>query len=141
MNREAIYAALFNLLSSVPGITTASRTTRHWDSVSPSEMPALFQAQGKQIPATLTNQPTRWTLGATIRLYVSTDGAASPGAVANPIMDAITALFERPAACGPQTLGGLVIYARIEGDVQTSEGSLGTLEVLEIPIRMLVPNV
>ena len=136
MNREAIYSALFNLVSAAPGLVTTSRKLKHWDDVGPSAMPALFQAQGAQQAMAVTGQPTRWMLEATLWLYVSTEGATSPGTVLNPIVDAIDAAL----AFGPfghQTLGGLVQYARVDGMLETSEGTLGSTEVIRIPIKML----
>lgn len=99
-------------------------------------MPALFQAQGPQVPQTQTGQPSKWHLTAKLWIYVSTQGASSPGEVLNPIVDAIdAALANFPIV---QKLGGLVQWARIEGDLETSEGTLGDIEVITIPIRMLV---
>lgn len=137
MNREAIYSALFNLVTAAPGLAIMSRTLRHWDDVGPSEMPALFQAQGNQTAMAMTHQPTRWLLDATLWIYVSTDGETSPGAALNPIVDAITTALDQAFPGQPQTLGGLVEYARIEGTIETFEGTLGKLEVCRIPIVML----
>jgi hypothetical protein len=139
VNREGIYAALFATLQAAvdTGVVTSSRKLLHWDSVRQSAMPAMFQAQGGETAAVRTNQPTRWELMVTIWIYVGTDGAAAPGPVLNPIVDAITnTLAFTPA--GRQTLGGLVEYARVEGSIETSEGLLGNIEVAKIPVRMLV---
>lgn len=136
MNREAIYSALFALVSAAPGFVTMSRKLRHWDDVGPSELPALFLTQTPQSPEVRTGQPNRWYLNAKLWIYVSTDGTATPGTVLNPLVDAIdTALSNFPIV---QTLGGLVQWARIEGECETSEGTLGNREVVTIPIRMLV---
>ena len=136
MNREAIYSALFDLVCTAPGLVTTSRKLKHWDDVGPSEMPALFQAQGQQTALQMTGLPARWELTAKLYLYVSTQGAVSPGEVLNPILDAIaTALDLTPI--GPQTLGGLVHYARIEGTIETDEGTLGNLAVAIIPVKIL----
>jgi hypothetical protein len=138
MNRENIYAALFAAVSGVPGLVTASRRLKHWSDVSSSDLPALFLAQGKQtvVPPAAIGLPTRWTLEATIYLYVGTQGAAAPGTALNPIVDAIAALFD-PRGGVPKTLGGLVEWARIEGAIETSEGMFGDVEVCMVPVRML----
>jgi hypothetical protein len=139
MNRENIYAALFAAVSGAPGLVTASRRLRHWSDVSSSDLPALFLAQGKQVvgPPAAIGLPTRWMLEATIYLYVGTQGAASAGTVLNPIVDAITAMFDPNGASVVQTLGKRVEWARIEGAIETSEGMLGDVEVCMIPVRML----
>ena len=137
MNREAIYSALFAKLVAAPGLVTTSRKLAHWADVEASAMPALFQAQGNQIAKVQTRQPTLWELNATIWIYVNTQGSGNPGSVLNPIVDAITAAMGNPFAGQPQTLGGLVEYARIEGELMTSEGTLGDIEVIKIPIKIL----
>ncbi len=138
MNREAIYSALFALVSSAGGLATASRKLKHWSDVPASQRPALFQAQGREtVMATAANGlPSRWLLEATLYLYVSSAGSSSPGEVLNPILDAIAAQLDQTAG-QPQTLGGLVHYTRIEGAIETSEGTLGDDEVALIPVRML----
>lgn len=139
MNREDIHAALFAAISATPGLVTASRRLKHWSDVASSDLPALFLAQGKQVagPPAAIGLPTRWTLEATIYLYVGTQGTAAPGMVLNPIVDAIAALFDPNGSAAPQTLSGRVEWARIEGTIETSEGMLGDVEVCMIPVRML----
>jgi len=138
MNRENIYAALFTLASSPPGLVTKSRKLLHWNDVGPGEMPALFQAQGNEtlVKPAANGLPSVWMLEATLYLYVRTEGQ-SPGPVLNPLLDAITAKFDANVIGVPQTLGGLVQWARIEGTIETSEGTLGDTEVALIPVRML----
>lgn len=139
MNREAIYGASFALAASAPGLVTTSRKLKHWNDVSSSEMPALFQAQGKEtlVKPAINGLPSVWMLEATLYLYVWTEGADGPGQVLNPLLDGITSLFDANVVGAPQTLGALVQWARIEGTIETSEGTLGNLEVCLIPIRML----
>lgn len=139
MNREPIFAALFDLVSVAPGLVTMSRTLKHWSDVSAEERPALFQAQGGQtVVATAANGlPSKWMMEASLYVYVSTDGSASPGQVLNPILDAIEAMLAPNPMGVPQKLGGLVEWVRIEGTIETSEGTLGTDEVAIIPVRIL----
>ena len=137
MNREAAYSALFALVSAVPGLVTTSRKLLHWDDVQPTQMPALFMAQGGQIAKPVTGRPTVWELNAALWIYVSTEGSDNPGSVLNPLVDAITALLANPIAGFPQTLGGIVQWARVEGECVTSEGTLGQIEVIKIPVKML----
>jgi len=138
MNREAIYAALFAMVSPLDGLVTVSRRLRHWSDVPSSETPALFQAQGKQSVArpAANGLPSKYELDATIYVYVNTVDQV-PGTVLNPIVDAITQIFDPNPVGAPQMLGGLVQWARVEGTIETSEGTLGDVEVCMIPIRML----
>jgi hypothetical protein len=139
MNREAIYSALFALVSTAPGLATTSRKLKHWSDVPAGRRPALFQTQGREtVMATAANGlPARWMLEVTLYLYVSTSGATSPGEALNPILDAIAATLEPSPAGAAQTLEGLVQYARIEGAIETSEGTLGDDEIALIPVRIL----
>lgn len=141
--REQIFEALFDLVWPVASATfkndrATARTLRHWNDVAPEEMPALFLAQGDQTPTYVVNgQPPKWAIEARLYLYVTHDGALSPGEVLNPILDTIIQAFNPNAIGVPQQLGGLVQWARIDGAIETSEGTLGTIEVAQIPLRLL----
>lgn len=138
MNREAIFSTLFAMIAPMPELVTTSRRLRHWTDITSSEMPAMFLAQGRQsveAPAA-RGLPTKWQIEAMIYLYIHTIDQA-PGTVLNPIMDRITSILDPDPAGHPQTLNGLVEWARIEGAIETSEGALGDIEVAMIPIRML----
>ena len=137
MNREAIYSALFAAVSVAPGLVTKSRKLKHWNDVPASQRPALFQAQKNEVAMVQTSQPTRWMLNVDLYLYVSTQGATSPGSVLNPIVDAICATLDFQAGGNRQTLGGLVHYARVDGSIETDEGTLGDDAVAIIPVAIL----
>ena len=138
MNREPIYQALFTLASGSASFLTKSRRLRHWSEVSPSEMPALFMTQKTESAKTQTGLPTIWTLSVDLYLYVeSADVNVAPATLLNPLLDAITNLFDPPAQSGRQTLGGLVQYCRVNGNIETDEGILGNMAVAIIPIEVL----
>lgn len=137
MNREPIYSALFDLVSAAPGLVTVSRKLRHWSDVPQSERPALLQTQKSETPTQMTGRPASWLLAVDLYIYVSTGGAGSPGEVLNPILDHIAAQLDNASAGVPQTLGGLVQWARIDGAIETSEGALGDDEVCIVPVRVL----
>jgi len=140
--RENIYGALFELVwdqATFKNPKETARTLRHWNDVPPEEHPALFMAQGRETVATtaVNGLPTKWLLEATLYVYVIREGDRSPGEVINPILDVISGKLEANARSQPQTLGGLVEWARIEGSIETSEGTLGDREVALIPVRIL----
>jgi hypothetical protein len=139
---ETIYTALFNLLRTAPGLRTASRRLRHWDDVPSNEQPALFLAQGNINAEFETGLPTVWTCRADVFLYVKTGGDlhATPASVFNPILDSIISKLLPPPHLGEQTLGGLVHRCRIEGEIETDEGTLGDQAVVIIPVTMFVPQ-
>lgn len=137
MNRESIYAALFDLVSAPPQLITVSRKLRHWADVPASERPALFQAQKGEMAIQQTGLPTKWLFDVDLYIYVSTQGALSPGEVLNPILDQIAGTLDYKIPGVPQTLGGLVQWARIEGAIETYEGTLGDDEVAIVPVKIL----
>lgn len=137
MNRELIYAALFNKLKAVEGINTSSRKLKHWADVPSGETPALFQAQTGETVTHQTNQPSIWTFHLDIYVYANTANSdVAPAQVLNPILDRITEAL-KPIVGDEQTLGGLVQKCRINGKIETDEGTLGDIAVLIIPIVIL----
>jgi len=142
ITREPIWAALFELIwddATFRNDKATARILKHWSDVPPEERPSLFLAQGKEAPLAwaANGLPTRWQLEGLIYVYVTTDGVRSPGEILNPIKDTIERKLVQSPAGTPQRLGGLVQWARIEGTIETSEGTLGPDEVAIIPVRML----
>lgn len=138
MNREAIYAALFARLSSIAGLKTKSRILKHWNDVPVEQRPALFMSQAGESPQTQTGEASRWLLMVDVYVYVQTDGTNPPGSVLNPILDAIEAVFPLHPITGKHTFDAPgVEWARIEGQIQTDEGTLGNQAVAIVPIHIL----
>lgn len=139
MNRETIYAALFSLVGSAAAFKTKSRRLRAWVDVPPDDQPALYQIQRVETPQTITGQPTRWLLEIDLAIYVNVgnDPSTAASQLLNPLLDTITGLFIPNGVSNVQTLGGLVHYARLSGQVQTDEGVLGAQAVAVIPIEIL----
>lgn len=138
MNREPIYAALFARLSSIAGLKTTSRILRHWNDVPSEQQPALFMSQAGETASTITGEPQKWLLMVDLYVYVQTDGITPPGTVMNPILDAIEAVFQLHPITGKHTLDAPgVEWARIEGTIQTDEGTLGNQAVCIVPVQIL----
>jgi len=135
--RETVYAALWARLAAVPGIVTASRRLRHVADVAPLEQPALFMAQGPQRAEYATGATTLWFLRGDIYLYAVAQDDGAPGPVINPLMDAVLAVFAPDNlmvnAC---TLGGVVRYAKIAGEIETDEGTMGAQALVRIPFEL-----
>ena len=141
MNRETIHQALFDKVAAVATFKTTSRRWKSFNEVPAADQPAFFQVQGKQESQTTTGQPTVWKFHVDLVIYVNSGGDHSviPASVINPIVDAITALFDpNPPTFNKQTLGGLVHYARVSGAIETDEGVLGEQGYAVIPIEILV---
>lgn len=137
MNRENIYAGLFTQLSAISGFATKSRLLKHWTDVPEALQPALFQAQGKEIALTTTGLPTKWELHLSIYIYVKTNGISAPSVVMNPLLDAVIAVIQaRNIVSGRNVLASIggVEWARVEGTIETDEGTLGNQAVAIIPV-------
>lgn len=147
MNRKDCKTALFALISGLEfdlgsgpvGFTTASPKLKHWNDVKKPDQPAFFLAQGPQtpLPPPAPGGPRAWHLDYIGYLYVNSQDQTDPADVLNPILDAIDAALSPDEFGVPQTLGNLVQWARIEGKIETFEGTLGDQEVALIPIRLL----
>jgi len=139
MNREAIYSALWSRVSQLPGFVTVSRRLRHWTDVDSLAQPALFMAQGSEEIETLTGEPSRWKLMPKFYIYARTNGDTPAGVVLNPLLDSVcAAVSEFHPVTGRSTLHVEgVSHCRVEGVIQTDEGSLGDQAVAIVPVVIL----
>lgn len=138
MNREPIYAALYAKLAAIAGLRTTSRVLKHWNDVQPEQQPALFMAQAREVPTTTTGQPSKWDLFVDVYVYARTGGSQVPGTVINPILDAIEAALPLHPVTGKHMLDAPgVEWARIDGTIETDEGTLGDQMVAIVPIHIL----
>ena len=155
-SREAIYAALFALVSQGEGLPGAiawgagetlaftSRRVRLWAEV-PAQ-PALCQAEHDETVVQQTRLPYRRKFTASWLIYhaAGADPAATPASTSNAILDAIEAVFT-PVPPDPGwndsrlTLGGLVHHCWIDGKVFKDPGDLDGQALIIVPISILVP--
>jgi hypothetical protein len=143
-SRESISVALFNLLN-VTGVkslvSSFSRVTSLFTDFTESDQPALLLVKGGE-QTELASQAnsfalTKWTLNYKLILYARRDSA--PGIVGetlmNSIMDAVETAMQSVPKGVPQTLGGLVTSAWIEG------GQSWDLGLPEDPQMVLVATI
>lgn len=145
--REQIYSALFTLVSTLYAadqslmFKTSSRRYKPFSEVPAIQQPSIFQVQRTEQPNQTTGLPAGWKMEVDLVIYANSGGDADVvvSTILNPILDAVTALFDTTAQPGSnkQTLGGLVHYARISGAIETDEGVLGDQAFAIIPIEML----
>ena len=142
MNREAIFAALFKLVSATSSFKTASRRLKLWSDVNASDKPAIYLAQRPQkYVQGGGNLPQKVTLEAQIIIYTNAgkDPNVVPATQMNALVDAIDSAIGWNPVRGQQTLGGLVTSCWIEGDVFIDPGDLDGDGVAIIPVKILVP--
>ncbi len=139
--REQIYSALFALLEALPGVTTASRRLKNIQDLPPEDFPAVYQLQDKQTTKYTGTVPTRTTLRASWLLYAnSSDVTVAPSTALNNLVDAACAVLAPIGVTQKNTLGGLVEYAGISGDIEIFEGVLGDRAIAIVPIEIILPG-
>lgn len=144
MIREAVYAAIFQLvdpLVAADTLQTASRRLEHVEDVPSTSMPAMYQNQVAEYPfqdsmsgGILTRIDLEWYV------YVATDpNTRDPSTpVLNPIVDALVGLL--PSATNPMSIhidGQACSFSR--GKIQYFEGLLGAKAVAKIELSVIVP--
>jgi hypothetical protein len=137
-SREAIYSALFTLISDAAPFVTKSRRFRLITDMQPSELPALFQTQAGEETRQVKGIPPKYTLSADITIYAfnpDTNGAATPQL--NALVDAVEAALAPNPATGLQTLGGLVSHCFISGKTDFFDGVLGNRAAAVIPVEIV----
>ena len=146
-DREAIFAALFALVSPTSvyaWASTPSRRLKLWGDVPLDQRPALYQFEGVEEDVTWTNLANpKVVLQAKLFVYLNSKdtsviGATQMNQVLNAIYGALIPTGPDAAARGLQTLGGLVQWARIQGKVFRDPGDLDGDGLAIVPISMLV---
>lgn len=140
MIRETIYGALFNTLNGLtPAFTTRSRSLRHWHDTPPEDQPSLMQNQTGESAQTMDGFPTKWLLKLDIYVYAKIQPGQSSSSVLNPLVDAVCNALNTPHVITGKTNLGLsnVEWARVDGNIETDEGSLGDQAVAIIPVVIL----
>lgn len=139
MNREQIYGALFARLDALTEFTVRSRRLKHWTDTPSSEQPALFVSQTGENASTQTGQPTKWLMQVDIYVYARCPKTQNPGAVLNPLIDAVCNALNTPHPITGRTNLGVpgVEWVRVEGKIETDEGTLGEQAVAIIPVVIL----
>src|ERR1035438_2325105 len=132
-SREAIYSALWNLLTATTPAAdvaaqwnTQSRDLVGWEQVVPPSQPALFMVQTAQHASNETFGLTQWKLSATVWIYYRTDSLGDPtmprDKLVNEMIDVIEKAIAPPDGFGLQSLGGLVQHTYIDGTVVFDSG-------------------
>ncbi|MDE2101878.1 MAG: hypothetical protein KGL39_31825 [Patescibacteria group bacterium] len=133
-SRESIYAALFSLLQTATGLTTASRRFKTWDQ---STGTALYQVQKSEKATSKLPGAKRWELSVDVYLYAVADQSnTAPATALNALLDAIEAALQ-PEPGVKQTLGGLVDQAYIDGVIQVNTGDIGDVMFAIIPVTIV----
>jgi hypothetical protein len=144
--REAIYSALFALVSGAYAWKTSARRLKLWGDVPPSMRPALFQFEGVEDDDEWTGsgglQLVR-TLACKLFIYTDASDPSTIGATQlnniNDALDAALAPSGGDVMTNRQTLGGLVSSCRIKGRRFKDPGDLDGDGLLIVPISIVWP--
>ena len=145
VQREAVFEALFQQLSTANNFLTKERGFRHWDDVEPGECPALFLVEGdEEWPERDWHRPAILSWEAAAVIYLCGSGGVGPdlqlASQLNSYIDTVQ------SALGPivpfrqqQTLGvDGVAMTRIEGKIVKNPGYQTGKAIAVIPIRIHV---
>lgn len=143
-SRETIATALFGLINTVTmqaTFKTISRRPKVWDAA--TDMPAiyLFQPEEEYSYEHGAATPPMARLDFDVIIYTNSglDPNATPDTQMNNCIDALeTAIAGKPPG-QPQTLGGIVHHAWIEGPIHRAPGYLDGQGMAFLTIRVLVP--
>jgi hypothetical protein len=138
--REQVFAALFDQLKTLPGLATCDRRLKSIQDIPDEGFPAAYQMQGNQkltyegTTPPLNTWPASWIL-----CVREPDQSQPPSTKLNQIIDAACAVIQpQPAALTKNTLGGLVEYVAIEGDIEIFEGVLGDRALAILPLKIVL---
>jgi hypothetical protein len=142
--RETIYAALFAQLQSAltPTFKTVSRRWQPPDQISPADRPALYQVETGEIAATsqkIAGLGIIWNLKLDLVIYSSgnTDPGSTPSQELNALLDAVEAALRNLTIGSPQSLGGKVYNARIDGKLEIVENVAGAIAMAVVPVVLV----
>ena len=142
-NPEAIAAALFTLLETIPyAFKTSDRDGQIWTNVAPTDQPyiGLIERGGTVVQNTaigLTKHTMHFVILVYIRGDASQDATSTPPAT---LLNAVWLAIEQVLASSPlgekQTLSGLVNNVWIEGEVVMDTGILDQQLALMVPVSV-----
>jgi len=144
MNREAIQAALFTLLTAnTSGLSTiklASRRLKPPQEVGAGNCPALFQIYKGETIEWTGMQPLKRLMHVELVLYAHSGDKSFPtSSLLSPLLDAVEGAFGAADPAQVQTLNGLARRVTINGKIETDEGLLGEYAYAIVPVDILVP--
>lgn len=138
-SRESVFAALFGVLQGAYAWKTVSRRLQNVQDVAAEDFPAAYQVQGNQTTKYQGSVPAAgdWRVNWILYAY-NDDPSTAPSVQLNTLVDAALAALAPATGFDKNTLGGLVEYCAVEGDIEIFEGVLGDRAIAIIPIRIVI---
>lgn len=149
-NTEAIFAALFNLVSGAvipnpyPPFVTTSRNWQPYQKVTQGGMPALYQLEISQETERAMLGMSKYRLHALIDIYLwrptSVPDNAPFSTTINAYRDAVMNVLTPEMEGMGVTLGGLVTDCYAYGTIVIDEGIITQPAAIEIPIEIITAD-
>lgn len=156
VQREAIFAALFERIAAIPGLASSSRIWTGVDATASVAQPAAWLFKGDERVTRRGGMPPLWELEAVVVLaarVMEADPSVAPSTTINSLLDAFETVIARQPLEGPAptavyaqnpdlqwgtTLGGLCASVSIDGSITVAEGAVGMQSLCVIPLLILV---
>lgn len=142
-SRETIITALLAKLAAGGAFKTIGRRNRDPESIPTDETPALLLVKlSEKIERVSPNLSAKRVLNMMAYVYtdVGSDENAIPETPLNNALDSIeAALAPDDPTQNKCTLGGLVFYAQVEGDIDVGIDASSGKAIQSVPIRVLIP--
>lgn len=148
VTREQIYQALAEKLAAVTGITTVTRKPVSIDQIGEMQTPCMWIEQVPQIyESPMPQAPTQVKLRVDVSIALSQSGIVQPlgaetyipAADMNNLLDALDAALAADwTPANLLTLGGLVYWCRIVGQVITDDRTFNGKLLIIVPFEILV---
>ena len=136
--REAIYSALFGLVSAIDSFVTVTRRVKVYADIDQATQPALLLVELGESWALPAVPPQTVTLKARLFLYCeSNDPTAPVSPQLNTLIDAVVEALAPADIEEHQTLGGLVYSVAIAGEIAIAEGLSGQSEAM-VPVEIIL---
>lgn len=141
IDREDVYKAVFDQISSVAEFKVKSRRFKSFDEMNPGESPAIYMLQNKEVPVQEKHFPTKWFLQVNFFIYINTgaDKNRVPSTQLNQIIDALEVKLRPELSKQVQTLGinGVSHVWIAEDGIDYNEGVLDNVAIAIIPVNIL----
>lgn len=140
-SREEVYEALKTSIENLSLFSTVSRKLAMWDQVPTEEQPYLGISQANETSDIVTGLPACWIWKLDLYIYVKAVGDELPSTKLNSLLDQVCAAINcMHPVTGKNDLGmpGVVEYCRVQGTIETDEGTLGDQAVAIVPVLIYV---
>ncbi len=142
--RNNVMTALEDILKTMDTVQTVTRRFAEFTGPSMSaQFPYLMLTKPKEVypPRAISSLPPKRTFKIDITIYLAfgLDQQGVPDDQLNDILDELDWVLRPPPGSPTLTLGGLVDYCYISGDVICVPGDLDGIGMIVVPIEIIVP--